>query len=67
MDTNLTSSFLVAREYLKQLDRASEASKEKASVVFVGSIAGKYGLNGHADYSSTKSGMFFVSIANLVY
>lgn len=42
-DTNLTSSFLVAREYLKQLKTASANSKEKAAIIFIGSTAGKYG------------------------
>jgi NAD(P)-dependent dehydrogenase (short-subunit alcohol dehydrogenase family) len=42
-DTNLTSSFLVTREYLKQLKTASLESKEKAAIIFIGSTAGKYG------------------------
>jgi NAD(P)-dependent dehydrogenase (short-subunit alcohol dehydrogenase family) len=43
IDTNLTSSFLVTREYLKQLKTASSDSKEKAAIIFIGSTAGKYG------------------------
>ena len=43
IDTNLTSSFLVTREYLKQLKTASLKSKEKAAIIFIGSTAGKYG------------------------
>jgi NAD(P)-dependent dehydrogenase (short-subunit alcohol dehydrogenase family) len=43
IDTNLTSSFLVTREYLKQLKTASLESKEKAAIIFIGSTAGKYG------------------------
>jgi NAD(P)-dependent dehydrogenase (short-subunit alcohol dehydrogenase family) len=43
IDTNLTSSFLVTREYLKQLKTASSQSKEKAAIIFIGSTAGKYG------------------------
>ena len=43
IDTNLTSSFLVTREYLKQLKTASLDSKEKAAIIFIGSTAGKYG------------------------
>ena len=43
IDTNLTSSFLVTREYLKQLKTASMESKEKAAIIFIGSTAGKYG------------------------
>lgn len=56
ISTNLTSSFLVCREYLKQLRNATPEAKEKAAIVFVGSTAGKYGEEGHADYAVTKSG-----------
>ncbi|TFK84443.1 hypothetical protein K466DRAFT_601994 [Polyporus arcularius HHB13444] len=41
--TNLTSSFLVAREYLRGLEKASEAQKEKAAIILIGSTAGKFG------------------------
>lgn len=54
--TNLTSSFLVAREYMKQLEKATDPEKDKASIVFIGSCAGKYGEAYHADYAVTKSG-----------
>ncbi len=59
MDTNLTSSFLVAREYLRNLDGATDKDKENAAIVFIGSTAGKYGEAGHADYASSKSGELF--------
>lgn len=54
--SNMTSTFLVVREYLKQLARATDAQKEKASIVIIGSTAGKYGEIAHADYSAAKSG-----------
>lgn len=56
---NLTSSFLVIREYLKGLESFGDdrrGFKDKAAIVLVGSTAGKYGEPGHADYSVTKSG-----------
>ncbi|KAF4588581.1 hypothetical protein EYR40_010134 [Pleurotus pulmonarius] len=59
IDTNLTSSFLVAREYLRQLSSAPEELKAKANIVFIGSTAGKYGEAGHADYAATKSAMMY--------
>ncbi|KAI3602382.1 nad dependent epimerase dehydratase family protein [Moniliophthora roreri] len=68
MSTNLTSSFLVAREFLKGLELATAshngAEKDKemidqASIVFVGSSAGKYGEAMHADYSASKSAMMY--------
>lgn len=54
--SNMTSTFLVVREYLKQLARATNAQKEKASIVIIGSTAGKYGEIAHADYSAAKGG-----------
>ena len=43
MDTNLTSSFLVSRGYLRNLETASDALKAYASIIFIGSTAGKFG------------------------
>ncbi|KAK7046700.1 hypothetical protein R3P38DRAFT_2875316 [Favolaschia claudopus] len=59
IDTNLTASFLVSKEYLKQLEPASDELKAKAAIVFVGSTAGKYGEAGHADYAASKSAMMY--------
>lgn len=61
INANLTSSFLVIREYLRGLeglggDRGN--LKDKAAIVLVGSTSGKYGEAGHADYSVTKGGGF---------
>ncbi|KZT65083.1 NAD(P)-binding protein [Daedalea quercina L-15889] len=58
-DINMTSSFLVVREYLKQLVRATDKERESASVVIIGSTAGKYGERGHADYAAAKSAMMY--------
>ena len=54
--TNLTSSFLVARAFLRALKSATEEAREKAAIVLIGSTAGKMGEIGHADYAATKSG-----------
>lgn len=56
LDANLTSSFLVAREYLKSLAGATEQAKECANIVFIGSTAGKLGEAGHGNYAASKSG-----------
>ena len=58
ISTNLTSSFLIVREFLRRLDQpgVSASTKEKVSVIFIGSTAGKYGEAGHADYAASKSG-----------
>ncbi|KAF7349244.1 hypothetical protein MSAN_01713900 [Mycena sanguinolenta] len=67
LDTNLTGAFLVAREYLRQLETAPAVLKEKASICFVGSTSGKYGEAGHADYAASKSALaygFTLSLKN---
>ncbi|KAF4611784.1 hypothetical protein D9613_004000 [Agrocybe pediades] len=59
IDTNLNSSFLVAREYLKHLKTMSPDLKEEACIILIGSTAGKYGEAGHADYAASKSAMMY--------
>lgn len=62
INANLTSSFLVIREFLKRLENLPEdrkGLKDKTAIVLVGSTAGKYGEAGHADYSATKSAMMY--------
>lgn len=56
ISTDLTSSFLVVREYLRNLEKATESQKEQAAIVMIGSTAGKFGEAGHADYAVCKSG-----------
>ena len=69
IDVNLTSSFLVVREFLKKIEarkartggagiQGVEGMGEKIAVVFVGSTAGKYGEAGHVDYAVSKSGKY---------
>lgn len=60
INTNLTSSFLVAKYFLQGLEATSVKVKDKAAIVFIGSTAGKYGELGHADYASSKSGKIYV-------
>ena len=47
---NLTSTFLVAREFLRDVERSGHGS-----LVLVGSTAGVFGEAGHADYAAAKS------------
>ena len=49
---NLTSTFLVARGFLREVRRTSHGS-----LVLVGSTAGVFGEAGHADYAAAKSGV----------
>jgi 3-oxoacyl-[acyl-carrier protein] reductase len=48
--TNLTASFLVARAFLREVERTGHGS-----LVLVGSTAGLFGEAGHADYAASKS------------
>jgi 3-oxoacyl-[acyl-carrier protein] reductase len=48
--TNLTATFLVAREFLREVERTGHGS-----LVLVGSTAGVFGEAGHADYAAAKS------------
>jgi len=48
--TNLTGTFLVAREFLREVQRSRHGS-----LVLVGSTAGVFGEAGHADYAAAKS------------
>jgi 3-oxoacyl-[acyl-carrier protein] reductase len=49
---NLTSTFLVARAFLREVERSGHGS-----LVLVGSTAGIFGEAGHADYAAAKSGV----------
>ena len=49
---NLTSVFLVARGFLREVARTGHGS-----LVLVGSTAGLFGEAGHADYASAKAGL----------
>ncbi|TFK27248.1 NAD dependent epimerase/dehydratase [Coprinopsis marcescibilis] len=59
LTSNLTSTFLVVREYLARLREALESKAEDAAVVLIGSTAGKYGEAGHTDYAASKSAMMY--------
>ena len=47
---NLTTAFLTARAYLRELEREGHGS-----LVLIASTAGLYGEAGHADYAAAKS------------
>jgi 3-oxoacyl-[acyl-carrier protein] reductase len=50
LDANLTTTFLTARGFLRQLDGPG-------SLILVGSTAGIFGEAGHADYAAAKSAL----------
>jgi 3-oxoacyl-[acyl-carrier protein] reductase len=49
---NLTATFLTARAFLREVEHTGHGS-----LVLVGSTAGIFGEQGHADYAAAKSGM----------
>jgi len=57
LNINLTGSFLLTREYLKQLKETN--TTENVAVVLIGSTAGIFGEAGHADYASAKSALHY--------
>jgi 3-oxoacyl-[acyl-carrier protein] reductase len=62
LDANLTSTFLTARGFLRQLEGGG-------ALVLVGSTAGIFGEAGHADYAAAKSavlGGLLLSLKNEV-
>ncbi|KAJ3570189.1 hypothetical protein NP233_g4580 [Leucocoprinus birnbaumii] len=67
IDVNLTSCFIMTKEYLKRLEVASEEVKDRASILIIGSTAGKYGKALDSDYAASKSALmygFVMSIKN---
>jgi len=53
---NLTGVFLCVREFFRNLQKFQE---ETASIVLIGSTAGKFGEAGHAAYSATKAALMY--------
>jgi 3-oxoacyl-[acyl-carrier protein] reductase len=49
---NLTATFLTARAFLREVERNGHGS-----LVLIGSTAGVFGEQGHADYAAAKSGI----------
>lgn len=52
IDTNLTGSFLVARSVLQRMVR-----RRAGRVVFIGSVAGHWGVPGVSSYAASKAGL----------
>jgi 3-oxoacyl-[acyl-carrier protein] reductase len=54
--SNMTASFLCAREYFRYLDGGRP---EHASLVLIGSTAATFGEEGHVDYAASKAGLAY--------
>jgi len=65
VDVNLTGVFLFVREFCKQLRSYArqmspqELEQAHASIVVIGSTAGKFGKEEHIDYATIKSGLMY--------
>jgi 3-oxoacyl-[acyl-carrier protein] reductase len=58
VETNLLGSIWTARAFLQSLARTGPRADERgASLVFVGSTAGRFGERGHAEYAATKAAL----------
>ena len=56
---DLTGPFLLCRAYLRALRSASDEVKDTASIIFIGSTAGKFGEANHGDYAAAKSALMY--------
>jgi 3-oxoacyl-[acyl-carrier protein] reductase len=64
LDANLTSAFLTARAFLREVARSGHGS-----LVFISSTAGVFGEAGHSDYAAAKGALasgFLLSLKNEV-
>ncbi len=59
MAVDLTGPFLLCRAYLRALRNADEKAREAASIIFIGSTAGKFGEANHGDYAAAKSALMY--------
>jgi 3-oxoacyl-[acyl-carrier protein] reductase len=58
VETNLLGAMWTARAFFKALRRSGpRADGQGASLVFIGSTAGRFGERGHAEYAATKSAL----------
>jgi 3-oxoacyl-[acyl-carrier protein] reductase len=57
---NLTTAFLTARAFLREVERNGHGS-----LVVVGSTAGRFGEAGHADYAAAKSALMYGLLLSL--
>ena len=56
---DLTGPFLLCRAYLRALRNADAKAKDPASIIFIGSTAGKFGEANHGDYAAAKSALMY--------
>lgn len=57
VEINLLGSMWTARAFFASLAATGARDGEGASLLFIGSTAGRFGERGHADYSAAKAGL----------
>ena len=62
---NLTGPFMLCKAYLNALRSAPSSVKDMASIIFIGSTAGKFGEALHADYSASKAALMYGLVPSL--
>jgi 3-oxoacyl-[acyl-carrier protein] reductase len=60
LEVNLTGAFLSCREFLRVLSRRQA---QTGAIVLVGSTAGIYGEEGHADYAASKAALLGLTLS----
>ncbi len=64
LDVNLFGAIWTSRAFLRALARTGpRADGRGASLLFVGSTAGRYGERGHADYAASKAGLVGLALS----
>lgn len=59
LDANLLGSIWTARAFLRALEQAGpRADEQGASLILIGSTAGRFGEKGHAEYAVGKAGLY---------
>lgn len=59
IDTNLIGALWTARAFMDALSKSAPRSDgHGASLIFVGSTAGRFGEKGHAEYAVSKAGLY---------
>lgn len=65
LDVDLTGPFLLCKAYLRALRSAPDETKAVASIIFIGSTAGKFGEANHGDYAACKAGFMYGMVPTL--
>lgn len=65
LGVNLTGAFLLCQAYLRRLREANHSVKDTASIIMIGSTAGKFGEADHGDYAVSKAGLMYGLVPTL--